>query len=272
MSNHITGGLVVYNTCPTQLTDLLESLPTESFELVVVDNSPINKLSVLFENRVNVKYCFVGKNIGFGKGHNLAFQMVSAYSKFHFVLNPDVYFEKGVIAGLVDILRYDLSIGVIGPKILYPNGEIQYSCRLLPSPLDLIFRRLPFHTYRERREVKNELRFSSYKERMDVPFLLGCFLCFRSDVYMSIGGFDERYFMYLEDTDICRKVLKSHRVLFDPEYVVFHTYSKASTVKLRLFFIHLFSAITYFNKWGWFFDKEKTLINRKVLSMLNTFL
>ena len=264
----ITGSLVLYKNRKTQLRRLLRSLPLDYMMLSVFDNSEDDSLKEIFSGNENIKYEHSEENIGFGRGHNRAFERVAHKSKFHFVLNPDVYFDKGVVQKLVDFLEANESIGVVAPKILYPNGNLQYSCRLLPNPIDLFIRRIPFKNLRERRENKNELRFTGYQKECDVPFLLGCFMVFRSDVFKSIGGFDERYFMYVEDIDICREVKKTHRVVFNPNIEIYHTYARSSRKCITAFMIHLKSAISYFNKWGWFCDRDRKEINKHTLYKL----
>ncbi|WP_291857673.1 glycosyltransferase [Marinilabilia sp.] len=265
----ISAGLVLFNNDTKQLLMLLESLPLDILHMVVVDNSPSNKLKVIFQNKKNITYIFTGKNMGFGKGHNIAFEEVKDTSKFHFVLNPDVYFGETVISEIVNFMKGDQTIGVVGPKIFYPDGELQYSSRLLPTPFDLFIRRFSPVFYREKRDNRNELRFTNYEQIQDVPFLLGCFLAFRSDLFKKIGGFDDRFFMYLEDTDICRKVLATHRVVFNPNFIIYHAYARGSRRNLSLFKHHLRSAYLYFCKWGWIFDSERKKINKNTLTELN---
>lgn len=264
----ITGSLVVYRNNPIFLQAVIDSLPLENFKLVVVDNSPTNELRKLFSNNANIDYIFLSKNVGFGKAHNIAFDRVKEFSSYHFIINPDIFCFPSVFMDIVQFLEKDHTIGILGPKILYPNNDLQFSCRLLPTPLDLIIRRLPLSSLRHNHAYKNELRFSDYNSTMEVPFLLGCFLCVRSDVFRSINGFDEQFFMYLEDVDLCRKVNDSHKVLFYPEVVVYHHYAKESTKNIRLLMTHLKSAFLYFNKWGWIFDTQRKRINNLCASKL----
>lgn len=267
--NYITASVVLYKNNIESLEGLKASIPFDQVRLVVVDNSPTDALKALFTSPGNIQYIHNGENIGFGRGHNLAFDNVKEWSLFHFILNPDVYFNSSVVGELVKFLESDESIGVVGPKIYYPNGDLQYSCRLLPTPFDLFVRRFAPSAYRNKRDERNELRFTEYNSKIDVPFLLGCFLGFRSKVFEEVGGFDERFFMYLEDTDLCRKVLEKYRVVFNPEVEIFHTYAKGSTKSVKLFKIHLRSSIKYFNKWGWFFDGRRTHMNNQTLKGLN---
>lgn len=262
-----SASVVLYNNSEKQLKGLLESFPFNYVELIVYDNSPNDSLKLFFKD-YPCTYFNSSNNVGFGRGHNEAFKLLKNISDYHFIINPDVKFDQNVIGEMIRFMDSDISIGLSAPKIVYPDGSLQYSCRLLPSPIDLFFRRFPIRTFKKR-AVKHELRFTDYKQAMDVPFLLGCFFVFRTEVFMSIDGFDERYFMYLEDADISRKVLKISRVAFNSEVSVYHEYARGSTRNYKLFKYHLESAFKYFQKWGWCFDKERKIINRKTLELLN---
>jgi GT2 family glycosyltransferase len=74
--------------------------------------------------------------------------------------------------------------------------------------------------------------------------------------YKNLNGFDERYFMYLEDVDLCRRALQLTKIYYCPETTIVHVFNKGSYKSKLLLWYHIRSAITYFNKWGWFFDKK----------------
>ena len=96
---------------------------------------------------------------------------------------------------------------------------------------------------------------------MEVPILSGCFIFSRISVLNEIEGFDKRYFMYMEDYDLCRKIGQKYKVVYYPEVKIFHEHGKASYKSKKLMMFHIKSAIKYFNKWGWFFDKERKIKN-----------
>jgi GT2 family glycosyltransferase len=79
----------------------------------------------------------------------------------------------------------------------------------------------------------------------------------RTKIFKEIGLFDERFFMYLEDTDLCRRIGEKYKTIYYPEAIVYHEYAKGSYRSNELLKIHIESAIKYFNKWGWFSDKER---------------
>lgn len=103
---------------------------------------------------------------------------------------------------------------------------------------------------------------------MNVPYLSGCFMFLRVSVLKEVGLFDERYFMYLEDTDLSRRIHKKYKTIYYPFVHIIHEYSKGSYKNIKLLIYHIHSAIKYFNKWGWIFDKERREINTKVLREL----
>ncbi|MBU5687980.1 MAG: glycosyltransferase family 2 protein [Candidatus Aenigmarchaeota archaeon] len=237
-------------------------------KVIIVDNSSKSLDLDIFKDE-RIEYIFNGKNLGFGKSHNIAIKKVLNKSKYHLILNPDIFFEEDVLFELKNYMDFNKNIAAITPKILYPNGKIQYLCKLLPTPFDLIFRRfIPFKKYLEKRNFVYELRFTKYNKEMKVPVISGCFIFLRTDILKKINGFDERFFLYLEDVDLCRRILKFGDIVFYPKLKIFHKFERGSYKKLRFLIIHMISAIKYFNKWGWILDKEREKINKKFLKEL----
>ena len=211
-------------------------------------------------------------NLGYGAGHNIAIrESIDIGATYHIVVNPDIYFEEGVIEKLIIYMNKYSEVGLVMPRVLYPNGELQYLCKLLPTPFDLLFRRfLPWRRYVEKKNEKYELRFTNYSREMEVPSLSGCFMFVRIAVLKKVGGFDERYFMYAEDLDLCRRIGKVSRTMYYPNVVVYHEYAKGSYKNRRLLRYHLSSVVKYFNKWGWFYDTERRKINNRIKSLYIT--
>jgi GT2 family glycosyltransferase len=150
------------------------------------------------------------------------------------------------------------------PKVLYPNGDLQYLCKKLPAPADLFARRFipgPLKKLFQQHLDKYELKHRDYNSIMEVPNLSGCFMFIRTKLFPIAGMFDERYFLYLEDTDLSRRISEYSLTVYYPHERIIHSYQKASYKSLKLLKYHLDSSIRYFNKWGWFTDRMRTVMN-----------
>ena len=238
--------------------------------LYLIDNSPTDDLRNVCTSK-NVEYVFINNNLGFGAGHNLAIRKSSGQSKYHLMLNPDIFFGSQVLEKIFKYMENNLDIGLISPKICYPDGSIQHLCKLLPSPLDLFIRRTNVAALKKifKNRLDNyELKFTKYDKVMKVPHLSGCFMFVRSDVFQKVGMFDERFFMYLEDVDLSRRIHRHYRTIYFPEVMIYHEYKKASYKEMRNFRYHICSFFKYFNKWGWFFDRERKQFNKNALKDL----
>lgn len=257
-SVHVSASLVLYKNDPTVLQQVLESFFKSSLSssLLVIDNSPTSKLAYLFKQYTDAEYYHMhGKNIGFSKGHNLALSKIHK-SDYHIILNPDVYFDDKVIPELVDYLSQNLDIGLIQPKIHFPNGDLQYLCKRYPTVLALFARRFipkPLSFLIKPYLDWYEMRDSGYNQIMDVPYLSGCFMLFCKKHLDEIGYFDENIFMYLEDADISLRMAQKHRSVFYPHVRVFHHWARGSHHSFYLTVITIKSAIYFFRKNGWKF-------------------
>jgi Predicted glycosyltransferases len=242
--------------------------------IYLIDNSPTDILGCLASLDSRIEYIFNNANLGFGKAHNIALKRsIEENIPYHLVLNPDVYFEGGVLEELYNFMESNPDVGLVMPKVLYPDGTLQYLCKLLPTPLDLFGRRFlnfgPFRKIVEKRNEIYELRFTGYDKIMEVPYLSGCFMFIRTEVLKKVGLFDESFFMYLEDTDLSRRIHRVAKTVYYPYVHIYHEYGKGSYKSIKLLYYHIKSAIKYFNKYGWFFDKEREEINKKILNKLS---
>ena len=264
-----TASIVTYNTPTTDLEKIIKCFQKIklNFKLWISDNSETNALRSFFEkiNDNRIEYIFNNANKGFGEGHNRIIKKVAGdpkLSEFHLAINADIYFKENTIEKIVEYMKEHEEIGQIGPKITDLEGNFSYTCRLFPMPMNLIFRRfLPFKKIVDKMDYDYEMRWANFEEIMEVPILSGCFVFSRTAVLKEIGGFDKRYFMYMEDYDLCRQIGQKYKVIYYPEVEIFHEHGKASYKSRKLMMFHIKSAIKYFNKWGWFFDKERKIKN-----------
>lgn len=272
----LSASIVLYNTKTEDLKRVINSYFSYrgKKQLFLVDNSPSDKLKEIIKVYPNndIYYIFNNENMGYGKAHNIAIKKsIEQNLPYHIILNPDIIIEKDALEKLANYMELHPEVGNIMPKIIYPDGELQYLCKLLPSPIDLIFRRfIPIKKWKEAINKKYELHSFGYDKIMNVPNLSGCFMFLRTEVLKQVGLFDENIFMYLEDIDLNRRIHSKYQTIYYPEATVIHEHQKESYKSKKLLKAHIKSAIYYFNKYGWFFDKERTNINRKTLKEINT--
>lgn len=264
----ITASIVIYNNDPKVFEKAISSyLDSCNGEIYIVDNSDKPIHSEYFQNS-RVKYFKTYKNLGFGRGHNLAIEKIKHESNIHFFINPDVCF-KGVIDDIAIVFKKNKDIGVVMPKIIYPDGTVQNLCKMLPTPLDLFLRRFIPNYLNKIFSSNYELKNLDNNKFSEIPSLSGCFLAIRTSLLNEIGGFDERYFLYMEDIDLVRRAGQMLKTIYYPNVTVTHKYKKGSYKSKKLLFLHIKSAIAYFNKYGWIFDKYRTLKNKEALSQLS---
>jgi GT2 family glycosyltransferase len=264
----IVSSIVLYKNNRDLLRSAIDSFLRTNLrvKLYLVDNSPDQSLSSLAGADPRIEYIFNNANLGFGKAHNIAIRRSISEAKYYLVLNPDIWFEAGVIEELFAFMESNHDVGQVMPKVLYPEGEIQRLCKLLPSPADLFLRRFfPWFPGAAERNRRYELIDSGYDKVMNIPYLSGCFMLFRISALRELGLFDERIFMYIEDADLTRRIHQRYKTLFYPKVVVYHHYQKGSYKSMKLMLYNVHGAFIYFMKWGWFFDKERKKINRQVL-------
>lgn len=174
---------------------------------------------------------------GFAANHNAAFRFARAA---HFcVLNPDVRLEQDPFPAL-DAMLSNPSIGVAAPMILNVSGEVEYSARKFPTPLRILRKVL----------LRHPVPDYAFGDTTVFPdWVGGMFMAFRSDLFQMIGGFDEAYFLYYEDVDICWRLRRhGYDVALLPMARVIHLARRASHYDLRYLGWHVASMLRFFFK------------------------
>lgn len=266
----LTASIVTYHTPTEELSHLLDCVIHSSIDILyLIDNSSNDSLREFAAKSSKIVYIY-SDNLGFGHGHNIAIRKaLEKNSDYHVVINPDISWEGEVIESLAKYMDTHPECGLVMPKVLYPNGDLQYLCKLLPTPMNLFGRRfLPFKSIQAKMDEKFELHFTGYDKEMEVPSLSGCFMFMRVNVLRKVGGFDERFFMYAEDLDLCRRIGEVSKTMYYPGVSIYHAYGKGSYKNKKLLKYHICSVIKYFNKWGWIFDKKRKQINKACLNRL----
>ena len=266
----ITASIVLYNTDISQLRNAINSYaPSVGRILYLIDNSEQEfDLKQLDMDLAYVRYIFNNKNLGYGAGHNIAIRKaLDKNSRYHVVLNPDIRFEPKILNSLESFMNQHNDTVYILPKVIYPNGELQYLCKLLPSPMDLFLRRFVFSfAFIKKYNDIYILKRSGYNKIINPPCLSGCFMFLRLDTIRQYNiFFDERFFMYLEDFDLIRRLHRVGKTIFYPYVTIIHDHAHASYKSKKMLKLHIVSTIKYFNKYGWFIDRERKKMNNKIL-------
>jgi len=204
----LTASIVCYKTSKEMLERAISSFLNTNLDvkLYIIDNSPNDKIRSWFEDE-RIEYVFNNANVGFGAANNVAINKILNSSKYHLVLNPDVYFSSTILVKLYEYMERNSDVGLIMPKVLYNHGSTQYLCKLLPTPFGLLIRRfVPIKSIHNKLNNYYELRVADYNTTFEAPVLSGCFMFVRTSVLKELGGFDERFFMYMEDADLCRRI------------------------------------------------------------------
>lgn len=272
--NHrmLSASIVLYKTPRSQIDSVLKSVFDSKCVslLYIIDNSPDDRWRIL-ENESNpqtkIRYIH-NENLGYGEAHNIA--MSEAIEKgfaYHVVLNPDIRFGAEVLPALINFMEENRDASYVLPKVVYPDGEIQYLCKLLPTPFDLIFRRfLPKTKLTEKKNDRYCLKSSGYDKVMNPPCLSGCFMFMRLSVLAQNNiFFDDEFFMYFEDFDLIRRLHRVSKTLYFPDVQIVHDHQKASYKSRKMLWVHIRSAVRYFGKYGWWRDRERRKMNRKIL-------
>ena len=250
------------------LHDAIRSFLNISFKikLFLVDNSPTDNLKLLATDS-RIEYLHNPSNPGFGAAHNIAIKRaIDIGSMYHFIINPDVFFDSDVISKMVDAMEHDSGIGMMMPQVLNLDGSIQYLPKLLPSPFSILWRKIKRPQKQYSKFISQyELRSIPHDMTYNAPILSGCFTLLNLKAIQEVGMYDDNFFMYFEDWDLSRRMHKKYKTIYCPNESVYHGYESGANKNSRLLIIFIKSAITYFNKWGWFFDIERGKINKAAL-------
>lgn len=257
--------IVVHNPSINQLEKAVSCLrKSDVKKIYIIDNSDKASDYLFIENIPEVIYYHV-KNRGYGAGHNIALrEAIKSGFKYHLVMNVDIVWEGHVIEFLINQMRKDAKIGLIAPKVFYPDGVLQYTCRMLPKPIDLFYKRFLPNSIKKKKINKYLLVNHNHDFPLNCPYLQGSFLLFRNEALENEGLFDERFFMYPEDIDICRRIHEKWKTMYWPEVSIIHEHQAASRKNLKMFWIHFVNMIKYFNKWGWIKDKKRDIYNKEL--------
>ncbi|MFC4323385.1 glycosyltransferase family 2 protein [Litchfieldia salsa] len=249
--------IVTYNS--THIFKVLDHLRKEfeqdnRFHFFIFDNNSTDTYKEQLKEYENfAKITFYHENNGFGFGHN--HNLLIATEDYFLIFNPDIILEKENLLRMLDVMEQDPTISLLAPKVLNPDGSVQHLMRKRVTVFDYWLRFMPFKfikTMFAKRLETYECRNVPDDRNIEIRMVSGCFMLIRGTDFKEIKGFDERYFMYFEDTDLCLELEKRNKkVVYTPFSSVVHYYERGSHKNSKLFKIFLKSMYKYFNKWGW---------------------
>ena len=243
MTDFLSAAIVTYNDID-KVRDAVLSIKEHTkrypLKLYLIDNGSTDNTVDFFKD-FDVTVIENGKNMGFGAAHNKALSV--PLGKYHFIINPDIVIKSDVLSDMADFMNENDDIALSMPNILNEDGTIQYLPKEIPTAKYLFLGRLAkfggkFKEIRDRyiwadRELKVPTK---------IDFCSGCFMCIKTEVFKKLGGFDERYFMYLEDVDLTLRAKTFGKAVINPNICVTHSWERESAKKLKYLLIHLSSA------------------------------
>jgi GT2 family glycosyltransferase len=189
---------------------ILELEIVDRDSIVIVDNlSPDGSGKQLATRFADVKVLLSDRNGGYGAGINLG--VASLDAEFYLILNPDTRFRENKIAIALDLFSKEPRLGVLGPHLEYADGSHQESARRFFSLLTILLRRSPLGRMQSMQGILNDHLMKDYwtNEIFEADWVTGAAFIVRKEAFDAVGGMDEGYFLYLEDTDLCKRMWRS---------------------------------------------------------------
>lgn len=243
-----------------QLPDLKKLFPTlmpaadmVKSEILLVDNNSDDRTVQFVHERFPEVDVFVNlKRASYGENHNI--NIARAKGRYILIMNSDMTVDPNVLLCFVDFMDECNDIGIVSPKILNEDRTIQGLNKRYPTIYDLFLRRFVPNScmqFFKHRLDYYEMRDIGYDHIYDVQFLSGSFMFCRSDLLRKVGGFDPKYFLYFEDVDLCRRVQRTHRTVYNPSVSVVHYWKREAHKNWLFTYYFIRSAFRYFNQWGY---------------------
>ena len=241
----VTASIVTYNDADrviATIQSVIQNTKKYPLKLYVIDNNSTDNTVEVVEKLENTIVIKNNQNLGFGAAHNIVLN--HEIGKYHFVINPDITIDSDIVSDMVDYFENDSKTVMAMPKILNQDGTEQKLPKQRPTFKKLFFGRLCSGIRSEYVWANRDIT-----EPCEIDFCTGCFFCIRGEVFKKILGFDERFFMYLEDADITLRAKGKGKVLILPQFAVTHVWERESSKSLKYLIIHIVSCFKFLFKW-----------------------
>lgn len=201
--------IVSYNTremTTRAVQALLKSREASSLQIIVVDNASRDETTEHLRETFPSITVIKSPNEGFAAGNNKGFELCRG--KYFLVLNPDTEVREDTITSCVTYLERHVDVGALGCRVVHPNGELDPTIFRFPSLAQVFFNIFVPHGIMERSRLFGDPRYSTLRkdEVNDVDVIAGCYMLVRREVIENIGGMDERFFVYSEEVEWCRRI------------------------------------------------------------------
>ncbi len=248
----LSAAIVTYNNAQliTHTVDtILQFSKDVELTLFLSDNhSTDDTVKIVREKFPQVVVLENTSNGGFGHGHNRVLSQLD--SKYHVIINPDISLTEDTLYALASYMEENPNVVITTPMILNRDGTRQYLPQKAPKLRYLLGGRLEkLHPLFAGLRKEYTMHDAPLTKPREIDFCTGCFMMIRTEVFLQLGGFDERFFMYMEDADLTRRAKSLGRVVFCPQTSVVHDWHRASKKSLKFLLVHLKSVGQYMIKW-----------------------
>lgn len=254
--------IVVYNGCDEALKaaqTVLQYTRRHPLTLYLVDNASPDGSGARLEAAVKggalrtqpgqkVEVRCRRENGGFGTGHNTVLPELT--SDYHFILNPDIQLTADTLSDLADWMVQHPGVVMARPALTFPDGQPQRLPLRRCNVRAMVYRQLPCLKFWAKYNERYLMADRDLTQPTEIEFCTGSFSAVETAAFKAVGGFDEHYFMYVEDADLTQKMRTKGKAYLVPQYTAIHAWHRAAHRSLKPFLWQLRSLLRYFSKWG----------------------
>lgn len=228
--------------CISSIIDASQGISTE---IIVVDNNSYDGSAEYIQQKFtglgNLKIIENESNFGFAKANNIGVQ--HAKGDYLLILNPDTILQEDTLSKCMEYYKNNPLTGALTCKLILPNGKLDLACRRsFPYPSVAIYRMLGLSKLfpKSHRLARYNLTYLDENETYEVDSIVGAFMLIRKDIFGQVGGFDEDYFMYGEDLDLCYRIKAAgYKIFYYSGTSIIH-YKGESTRKSSVSYVNNF--------------------------------
>ena len=233
------------------LDSVYKTIKKIQFEVILVDNSSKDDgLESILKRHTKIQFINNSKNVGFARANNQGAKIASG--DFLLFINPDTIVIEDAVESMLHYIRSNSAIGILGPKVLNPDQTIQFSCRKFPTVWSGLFNRYSLATrfFPNNRYSRDYLMLDyDHNSIRSVDWVSGCCMMTSNSTFKKVNGFDESYFLFIEDVDLCQVIKKKGlRVVYFPNAKILHKISSSNSRLTFQVIIKRHKGMIYYNQ------------------------